>query len=43
LWVFTADAYSECYGDIAAFLGDFQSCCLALVLAGRDAVVVMVM
>jgi hypothetical protein len=32
-------ASSECYGDVAAFLGDLQLC-LALVLAGRDAVVV---
>lgn len=31
---------SECYGDIAAFLGGFQLCCFALVLAGRDVVVV---
>jgi len=41
LWVFTITASSECYEDVATFLGDFQPCCLALVLAGRDAVVVV--
>jgi len=38
-------ASSECYGDVAAFLGDFQLCylTLALILASRDAVVVVVL
>jgi len=35
-------ASSECYGDVAAFLGDLQLC-LALVLVGQHAVVVGVM
>ena len=35
-------ASSECYDNVASFLGDFQLCCLALVLVGCDVVVVVV-
>ena len=39
--IFTMAASSECYGVVAAFLGDFQPHCLALVLAEQECVVVM--
>ncbi|KEH43481.1 hypothetical protein MtrunA17_Chr1g0199201 [Medicago truncatula] len=39
--IFTVAASSECYGDVADFLGDLQLC-LALVLDGRVVVVVVV-
>jgi len=43
LWVFIVVVSSECHCDVATYLGVFYLCCPALVFAGRDALMVVVL